>query len=274
MSCLSTGICRSADDPDRHLFVHEQHPVRNPTEDAFVDLLSPATHDNGAEIIDQGLAKNLAAWIDAHGSFQPEYALRREAAVNEDLFGRMEKAVLSAQVLFAPRLSPSAIEILGLDGGAAAKQGFGVKEGHFGEGVAGKDKGQMVDSLQGMAGTVHRDQESTGIDLAVDDPQGNIMAFFKNGGGNTAHDYLFQFADAPPADEQGVVFSLPGLVDDLLEHSSLGKPDGGVDLLFGNAQPLEGIRGLEHVFFLGDQQVAGGRAYGIEQFRFTQPVAG
>jgi hypothetical protein len=52
-----------ADDPDSHLITHQHHPVGHSPEDPFLNILSAATDDNSAVIVDQGLAKDLAAGL-------------------------------------------------------------------------------------------------------------------------------------------------------------------------------------------------------------------
>ena len=51
--------------PDRSIVTHGHHFFSYTAKDTLAHLNAATPHDNGAEIIDQGLPDNLAAWVHA-----------------------------------------------------------------------------------------------------------------------------------------------------------------------------------------------------------------
>lgn len=75
----------STDNPDSGIYTHGYYFLSYAAEDTFDNFFVAAAHNYGPEVINQGLAYNLSAWIHAFFRFEPVYAFRWESAVDKHL---------------------------------------------------------------------------------------------------------------------------------------------------------------------------------------------
>ena len=94
------------DKPDGGVDRHGDHPAGDAAGDSFLGISRPPAHDNGAEIVEQGLADDLAAGVYPHESLQPADSGGRNAAFDEELLRAVEMAVRPAQMFPAPFRTP------------------------------------------------------------------------------------------------------------------------------------------------------------------------
>ena len=94
----------STDNPDGGIYTHGYHFLSDAAENTFDDFFVAAPHNYGPEVINQGLAYYLAAWIHAFLRFEPMYAFRWKPTIDKHLARREKIEVIIMAVFPAPLL--------------------------------------------------------------------------------------------------------------------------------------------------------------------------
>lgn len=134
------------------------------------------------------------------------------------------------------------------------------------------DVGQVIGRQQGLGCAVHRQEKAAGGDLAVNDPERDIVAPVDKKGRDAADEQFAHLAHAAAANDHGVVDASARLAVDGGGGLHMAHLCGKGDPIFGEAVADQACPGVTEKFFRGNAPPLGQRGMLAQWIHLVHPV--